>query len=74
MKPRTSEFPNPYYEEDIKVPCPNKKCKAEVGQPCNIASDLNPTIIHFGRRVKRLLREKNLALHPSSFPHDWENI
>jgi hypothetical protein len=43
----------PPHDLDLMVPCPNKKCGAAEGEECK---GLEPDIVHFARRVKRLLR------------------
>lgn len=37
---------------DFAIPCPDKKCGAQVGEPCR---GLAGSLVHFGRRLKRIL-------------------
>jgi hypothetical protein len=41
------------YRLDLTIECPSKDCGALVGKPCK---GMEPQIVHFGRRLKRLLR------------------
>jgi hypothetical protein len=42
------------YVLDLALPCPAKKCSAAQWVPC---TKLDLGIVHFGRRLQRLLRE-----------------
>lgn len=44
------------YLKDISIECPGKTCKASVGKPCE---GLEGHLVHFSRRLKRLLNEMN---------------
>jgi hypothetical protein len=37
---------------DFAIPCPAKKCGAQVGEPCQ---GLSGNLVHFARRLKRIL-------------------
>ncbi len=39
-------------ELDLTIACPAKQCRAAIGRPC---AGLAPEIVHFARRLKRLL-------------------
>ena len=43
------------YVADLAIPCPSTACFAEAGQECK---GLRTGIVHFARRLKRLLAEK----------------
>lgn len=47
--------PKQTYRLDLATACPAKGCLAPVGRECK---KLSPGIVHFGRRMKRLLIEK----------------
>ena len=40
------------YRADLTIPCPATKCSSPIGKPCR---DLSPGVVHFARRLKRLL-------------------
>lgn len=40
------------HRKDLTIPCPAKGCRAAAGKECK---KLEPGIVHFGRRLKRLL-------------------
>lgn len=50
------------HQLDIAVQCPAKKCLAKSGKECK---SLNVGIVHFGRRLKRLMVEMNAKLNRS---------
>jgi hypothetical protein len=41
------------HEKDLLIACPKKGCRAAVGVECK---DTEPGIVHFGRRLTRLLK------------------
>jgi hypothetical protein len=42
------------YVLDLAIPCPAKKCRSAQWVPCK---DLDVGVVHFGRRLKRLLSD-----------------
>ncbi len=55
------------YRMDLKVPCPDHSCGAAVGGSC---FGLKPGIVHLGRRILAISREKGHRLYPSAVPDD----
>ena len=43
------------HQKDLLIPCPVKLCSANEGEECR-GHDTKRGIVHFGRRVKRLLK------------------
>lgn len=43
------------HQKDLVIPCPVKLCSALEGEECR-GHDVKKGIVHFGRRVKRLLK------------------
>jgi len=56
---------NPRYDLDLMVECPVTTCHAGVGEPCALPNQ----IVHFGRRVLAICKEKNIILHPKMLDH-----
>jgi hypothetical protein len=44
------------YEKDLRIPCPAGSCLAGEGKACKgLPSSPKKPMVHFGRRLKRLL-------------------
>lgn len=42
---------------DLAIPCPTRRCGAGVAEECN-DPQLKPGVVHFARRLKRMLSER----------------
>jgi hypothetical protein len=60
---------NPRYDLDVKVACPADECRAAIGAPCHGEKIVRAGMVHFGRRVLAIAKEKNIILHPRLLDH-----